>query len=184
MKNVAQATAADTGEYEDIDKGTVSVASGYLTFELAGESYGLDILRVTEIRGWTSLTRIPDAPEFVEGVLDMRGTIVPIVDLRTRFGLEKMEISATTVVIVLTVESKDRSHPLGIIVDGVSDVVNINTADTRSTPYMGEDYKSKFVTGLAKVNNEMLMLLAVDDLFSEQQLDALTAAVATANAKA
>src|SRR5690348_10894150 len=106
-------------------------SSQVLTFTLGSETYGVDILRVQEIRGWTPVTRIPQTPPHVLGVLNLRGSIVPIVDLRMRFNLERAEYTAITVIIVLSVESAVGRRDFGVVVDGVSDVVDINTADIK-----------------------------------------------------
>src|SRR5215469_15963813 len=99
-----------------------------LTFVLGNETYGVDILRVQEIRGWTSVTKIPHAPSHVLGVLNLRGSIVPIVDLRLRFELEQVEYTKVTVIIVLSVNSASGRREVGVVVDGVSDVVDLDPA--------------------------------------------------------
>jgi purine-binding chemotaxis protein CheW len=99
-----------------------------LTFVLGNGTYGVDILRVQEIRGWSSVTKIPHAPAHVLGVLNLRGSIVPVVDLRMRFNLERAEYTAVTVIIVLAVQSDSGRRNFGVVVDGVSDVVDIDSA--------------------------------------------------------
>ena len=96
-----------------------------LTFVLGAETYGVDILRVQEIRGWQAVTKIPNSPPHVLGVLNLRGSIVPIVDLRKRFSLEQAEYTSVTVIIVLTVRSESGRRDFGVVVDGVSDVVDV-----------------------------------------------------------
>ena len=108
-----------------------------LTFTLGDETYGVDILRVQEIRGWSPVTRIPQAPSHVLGVLNLRGSIVPIVDLRMRFSLERAEYTAITVIIVLSVISGAQRRDFGVVVDGVSDVVDVNGAEVKSAPDLG-----------------------------------------------
>src|ERR1044071_3117811 len=104
-----------------------------LTFTLGEETYGVDILRVQEIRGWTPVTRIPQAASHVLGVLNLRGSIVPIVDLRMRFALERAEYTSITVIIVLSVQSSTGRRDFGVVVDGVSDVVDVDSAAVKPT---------------------------------------------------
>src|SRR3954469_15951951 len=102
-----------------------------LTFVLGSETYGVDILRVQEIRGWSSVTKIPHAPAHVLGVLNLRGSIVPIVDMRMQFNLERAEYTAVTVIIVLSVQSRAGRRDFGVVVDGVSDVVTVDEAQVK-----------------------------------------------------
>ncbi len=136
----------------------------FLTFMMAGEEYGVDILAVQEIRGWEESTLIPNAPEYIRGVINLRGTIVPVMDLRIRFGLERVEYSPLTVVIILKVEKEHGDRVMGIIVDAVSDVYTIADEDTRRPPELSEDDNSGFIHGLVNVNGKMVILLDVDEL--------------------
>src|SRR5580700_150147 len=108
-----------------------------LTFVLGTETYGVDILRVQEIRGWTAVTKIPHAPPHVLGVLNLRGSIVPVVDLRMRFELERAEYTKITVIIVLSVNSSAGRREVGVVVDGVSDVVDVEAANVKQAPDLG-----------------------------------------------
>lgn len=135
-----------------------------LTFTLGDETYGVDILRVQEIRGWSPVTRIPQSPAHVLGVLNLRGSIVPIVDLRMRFNLERAEYTPLTVIIVLSVESSLGRRDFGLVVDGVSDVIDVNTGDVKPAPEMGEQVSTEFIEGLAAVSGRMVMLLDIDQL--------------------
>ncbi|WP_420592031.1 chemotaxis protein CheW [Bacterioplanoides sp.] len=150
----------------------------YLTFIMAGEEYGVDILAVQEIRGWEESTLIPNAPAYIKGVINLRGTIVPIMDLRTRFGLEDVEYSPVTVVIILKFESDQGERVMGIVVDAVSDVYAISDDETRKTPELTEDKNSVFIKGLVNVNDKMIILLDVESLlsFEQQTLTKLVAA--------
>lgn len=151
-----------------------AAASQYLTFTLANEEYGVDILRVQEIKGWTPVTQIPNAPAFLKGVLNLRGTIVPIVDLRKRFNLEAVEYTPTTVVIVLSLIANGRERTFGIVVDAVSDVLNIAAADIRPKPDFGTVVDADFVSGLATVDDQMVMLLDIDRLLRQEDMDSIT----------
>jgi purine-binding chemotaxis protein CheW len=135
-----------------------------LTFTLGDETYGVDILRVQEIRGWSPVTRIPQAPTHVLGVLNLRGSIVPIVDMRMRFSLERAEYTPLTVIIVLSVQSSIGRRDFGVVVDGVSDVIDVPTADVKDAPEMGEHVSTEFIEGLAAVSGRMVMLLDIDHL--------------------
>src|SRR5690606_33891784 len=133
-----------------------------LTFTLGEETYGVDILRVQEIRGWSPVTRIPQSPPHVLGVLNLRGSIVPIVDLRMRFNLERAEYTPLTVIIVLSVESRRGRRDIGLVVDGVSDVTDVRNADVNPAPELGGQVSTEFVEGLAAVSGRMVMLLDID----------------------
>ncbi len=135
-----------------------------LTFTLGAETYGVDILRVQEIRGWSAVTRIPQAPLHVLGVLNLRGSIVPIIDLRMRFQLERAEYTALTVIIVLSVESAAGRRDIGMVVDGVSDVIDVDSAKVKPAPDLGVQAGTDFIRGLATVGENMVMLLDVDKL--------------------
>jgi purine-binding chemotaxis protein CheW len=135
-----------------------------LTFSLGTEQYGVDILRVQEIRGWAPVTRIPKLPPHVLGVLNLRGTIVPIIDLRVRFSLPSAEFTALTVIVVLSVECADGTREFGAVVDGVSDVVDISADQLKKTPNLGNTATAEFIQGLAVVGGQMIILLNIDEL--------------------
>jgi purine-binding chemotaxis protein CheW len=135
-----------------------------LTFTLGAETYGVDILRVQEIRGWAPVTRIPQSPTHVLGVLNLRGSIVPIIDLRMRFNLEQAEYTAVTVIIVLSVESSAGRRDIGVVVDGVSDVVDVPSGSIKPAPDLGGQVNTEFIRGLAAVADNMVMLLDIDCL--------------------
>jgi len=135
-----------------------------LTFSLGAENFGVDILRVREIRGWTAVTRIPQVPPHVLGVLNLRGSIVPIVDLRVRFSLPDAQFTPLTVIIVLSVNSPQGQREFGLVVDGVSDVVDISAGNLKETPSLGSSSTAEFIQGLAIVQERLLILLDVDKL--------------------
>lgn len=157
----------------DLDAGFSSGTDGsnqYLTFILCGEEYGVDILRVQEIRGWDTVTPIPKTPEYIKGVINIRGTIVPIIDLRQRFGMQAMEYGPMTVVIVLRVISSERERVMGIIVDAVSDTYTISDENLKEAPDFGSAVSVDFVKGLATVDEKMLILLDIDHLLNSGEL--------------
>jgi len=159
---------------QTLDVGNMMSASDdgeqYLTFILAGEEYGVDILRVQEIKGWDSVTHIPNTPEYVRGVINLRGTIVPIIDMRIRFNLEQLEYGKTTVVIVLKVLSEDGERIMGVVVDGVSDVYNMLDEDIKASPDFGSAVDTAFVKGLATVNEKMVIILDIDHMLNSNEL--------------
>jgi len=142
----------------------------YLTFELAGEIYAIDILRVQEIKGWNKVTSVPNSPAYVQGVINLRGLIVPIVDLRKRFGMEIVPYTETTVVIVMKVYGETQDRTMGIIVDAVSDVHNINEENIRPAPMMHGVISNDFVNGLVNVNGTMVIVINIDALMNSAEL--------------
>ena len=150
-----------------------------LTFSLGSEGYGVDILRVQEIRGWTPVTRIPELPPHVLGVLNLRGSIVPIIDLRLRFNLAHAEFTPLTVIIVLSIGTSSGPWEFGLVVDGVSDVVDIDTF--MEAPSLGNGAAVDYIEGLAMVDGRMLIMLNVEELIrrdTEQVPPAALASVA------
>lgn len=147
----------------------------YLTFTLAGEHYGVPILRVQEIRGWTTVTRLPGVPAFVCGVMNLRGTVVSVVDLRRRFGLETVDYSKTTVVIVVAISGEQGDRIMGIVVDGVSDVLDVMASEVQAAPDFGTTIHTGFIHGLVMTETGMIMLLDMNQLFSVDELFALEA---------
>lgn len=139
-----------------------------LTFVLGNETYGVDILRVQEIRGWSAVTKIPHAPPHVLGVLNLRGSIVPIVDLRMRFELERAEYTAVTVIIVVSVVTSSGRRDFGVVVDGVSDVVDVNSAEIKPPPELGTRGATDYLLGLVTVAERMVVLLDIDRLIDRE----------------
>jgi purine-binding chemotaxis protein CheW len=148
----------------------------YLTVNLADEEYGIDILSVREIRGWTQVTRIPQAPHYVLGVLNLRGAIVPVLDMRLRFGLVREQYDATTVTVIITVAGRH----FGVVVDAVSDVLDVAVADIRPVPDMGTTVDTEYLKGLTSLDERMVLLLDVDKLLQPQDAQMLEAALPAA----
>lgn len=147
----------------------------FLTFSLDGEEYGVEILRVQEIKGWMPVTRVPNTPEYMQGVLNLRGTIVPIIDLRMRFNLAVAEYTPVTVVIVLTIIDGESRRTLGVVVDGVSDVVTVDRSELKPPPDFGTNVDTDFIDGIATVDEKMIMLLDIDRLLSSEELQDINA---------
>ena len=158
--------AIDALEPHDLGSGV----DQYLTFIMADEEYGIDILRVQEIKGWDSVTPLPNTPEYVKGVINLRGTIVPIIDLRERFGLETVPYGTTTVVIMLKVMSDKGQRIMGIVVDAVSEVYNVASDDLKPAPDFGGAVESEVVKGLATVEEKMVILLDIDHLLDVAEI--------------
>jgi len=143
----------------------------YLTFLLADTEYGVDILRVQEIKGWELVTALPNTPEYIQGVMNLRGAIVPIIDLRQRFGMERLDPGPTTaVVVVLQVAHGHGSRIMGLVVDAVSDVHHVTDAQLRPAPECGSTVSSDCVQGLATVDGKMLIILDIDQLLNAGEL--------------
>ncbi len=154
-----------------------------LTFVLGSETYGVDILRVQEIRGWSAVTKIPNAPPHVLGVLNLRGSIVPIVDLRKRFNLDQVEYTAVTVIIVLSVHSEAGRRDFGVVVDGVSDVVDVKSASVKPTPDLGSSAATDHISGLVPIAERMVVLLDIDRLIGDQLTEGTPNAESAATAQ-
>ncbi len=138
----------------------------YLTFYLESEIYGLDILKVQEIRGYDSVTKIANMPEFIKGVINLRGHIVPIVDLRIKFNLENITYDEFTVVIILNLGQRI----IGIIVDNVSDVLPLNKDQIRQVPGIISGIDTKYITGLATVEEKMIILVDIEQLMNSEEM--------------
>lgn len=146
----------------------------YLAFDLGGEDYGVDILKVQEIKGWEEGRQLPDMPDYIKGVIDLRGAIVPIIDLRVRFNLPRVEYCPTTVVIVLSVNKGEEGQLLvGTVVDGVSDVLNVSATDFKKAPNLGAKINRRYIKGMVSRGERMVILLDMDLLFSPQELGLL-----------
>jgi purine-binding chemotaxis protein CheW len=139
-------------------------ASEFLTFVLGDEEYGVDILRVQEIRSYEPVTRLPDAPDYVKGVINLRGIIVPVVDMRLRFRLPSAEYNATTVMIVLSVVGR----VVGMVVDSVSDVLHLSREHVRAVPDIDATIDRRFLTGIGTVDDRMLILLDIERLMGHE----------------
>jgi purine-binding chemotaxis protein CheW len=160
------------------DKSASATSEQYLTFMLAGEEYGVDILRVQEIKGWDKVTRIPRTPDYVLGVINLRGAVVPIVDLRRRFGLETIAFGPTTVIIVMRVEGERNERTVGVVVDAVSEVYNVDPAETKPPPDVCGSVDTVFVKALATIEEKMLILLDIDRLIGNSIIDETAPAAA------
>lgn len=142
----------------------------YLTFVLSGEEFGVDILCVQEIRVLSTVTELPNKPDYLKGVINLRGVIIPIVDLRQRFGLEPLSYDDKTVTIILRSRDPEKPMVVGIIVDAVSEVYKFEPANIRKAPALGSKLDSSFLKGLATVEEKLIILLDTGALLNEEQL--------------
>ncbi|MCQ8105224.1 chemotaxis protein CheW [Methylomonas sp. SURF-2] len=165
----------DTGKpAEQRDRRSLAEHAQFLSFSLGGEEYGVDILRVQEIRSWEPVSRIPNVPAYEKGVVNLRGAIVPIIDLRERFDLGRGQYTPLTVVVVLQARIGDKVRVMGVVVDAVSDVIDVEKNAIQSSPDFGTKVSTEFINGLVSVNKRMVMLLDVDKLLQLDGVDTLT----------
>lgn len=149
----------------------------YLTFALASEEYGIDIMKVKEIIGIMPITTIPQMPNFLKGVINLRDKVIPVVDLRLKFELESIGYTDRTCIIVVEVTNAERKVPMGIVVDSVSEVLNIDTEDIEGVPTIDEAIKVRYILGIAKVKDGVKILIDVDKILSNKELVELGNAV-------
>ena len=152
---------------ETLETGTGIVSSGeYLTFTLGKEEYGIDILKVQEIRGYEAPTRIANAPPFIKGVINLRGVIVPIIDLRIKFNLGEPSYDQFTVVIILNIGKR----VVGAVVDGVSDVIQLDNENMRAAPEFGSILDTRYILGLGTLDDRMIIVVDIESLMSSQEM--------------
>ena len=144
-----------------------------LTFTLGAEEYGIDILKVQEIRGYDTVTRIANTPEFIKGVINLRGVIVPIIDMRIKFNLGKVEYNEFTVVIILNVGNR----VVGMVVDGVSDVITLKPEQIRPAPELSTSLDTGFIRGLGTVDERMIILVDIEGLMSSPALELVDSSI-------
>jgi len=145
----------------------------YLTFSLAGEEYGVGILKVKEIIGLMPITTVPRTPPFVKGVINLRGKVIPVVDLRLKFGMEEMGYTERTCIIVVEIEGQGGSVLIGIVVDSVSEVLNIKGGDIEETPTFGARLDTDYILGMAKMNGGVKILLDIDKVLGSETIAVL-----------
>lgn len=154
----------------DPDQVIDEASDQYLTFSLAGEEYGVDILGVQEVKVWTQVTVLPNTPAYIRGVLNLRGVIVPIIDLRTRFGLDLVDYNETTVIVVLKLELDNRSRIIGLVVDAVSDVLDIPHSAIKEVNEFDLHSRSEAITGVATVNDKLVIMINAAKLLDSSEM--------------
>jgi purine-binding chemotaxis protein CheW len=142
----------------------------YLTFSLDREEYGIGILKVREIIGMIRITPIPQTPDFVKGVVNLRGKVIPVVDLRLRFGMEAADYTERTCIIVVEIHARAGFLPVGIVVDSVTEVLNIRSTDIEDTPKFGVSLNTDYILGMAKAGGGVKILLDIDRILTSNEL--------------
>ena len=171
MDNQTTATVAKTGqEAHGVNQVRVPEGGKFLTFLMANEKYGLEILKVREIMGMMDVTTVPTTPAFVRGVINLRGKVIPVVDLRLKFGLEAKEDTQRTCIIVVHLTHTAQEMTMGIIVDEVSDVLDIDQNQIEPPPSFGANIKTDFILGMGKVDQKVMTMLDIDRVLSEQEI--------------
>jgi len=153
---------------------TDEVPAQYLTFSLGGEMFGVGILNVKEIIEYGNLTEIPMMPDFIRGVINLRGSVVPVIDLSARFGSTPTEIGRRTCIVIVEVLDEDTSHDIGIIVDAVSEVLEIPGSEIEPPPSFGARIRADFIFGMGKVAGKFVILLEIDKVLSVDEIAMLT----------
>ncbi len=154
----------------------VSREGKYLTFALAGEEYGIGILKVKEIIGLMTITPVPQTPEHIKGVINLRGKVIPVVDLRLKFGMERVESTERTCIIVTEIATGGHKIFMGIVVDSVSEVLNIKMAEIEDTPSFGSNLDTAYILGMAKIGQSVKILLDIDKVMRNEEISQLSAA--------
>lgn len=142
----------------------------YLTFALACEQYGIGILKIKEIIGMMNITEVPRTPEFVKGVINLRGKVIPIIDLRLRFGMVEIEYNDRTCIIVVEIQGQSEMVMTGIVVDSVSEVLSIRRVDIEDPPTFGTSLNTTFILGLAKMEGSVKILLDIDKVLTKEEI--------------
>ena len=149
---------------------SANLTGKYLTFSLAKEEFGIDILKVREIIGMMNITAIPQAAAFVKGVINLRGRVIPIIDLRNKFGMDGAEYTPRTCIIVVEIQSQTKDFITGLIVDSVSEVTNIRADNIEATPHLGSSVSLDFIKGMAKTDSDVKILLDIDKILSGNEI--------------
>jgi purine-binding chemotaxis protein CheW len=146
----------------------------YLTFSLANEEYGIGILKIKEIIGMMAVTTVPRTPAYVKGVINLRGKVIPIIDLRLRFGMAAIDYTERTCIIVVEIESESGTVQVGVVVDAVSEVLNVNTGDIENTPQFGISMDTEYILGMAKMEGGVKILIDVDQVLTGEENEAIS----------
>lgn len=163
MTATAVANAAEILVHKEAREGK------YLTFSMAEEEYGIGILKVKEIIGMMPITPVPRTPEYVKGVVNLRGKVIPVIDLRLRFGMPAADCTDRTCIIVVDVEMRNGQLQMGIVVDSVSEVINIKSDEIEATPSFGTDLDTEYILGIAKMDAGVKILLDIDQVLNQEE---------------
>ncbi len=157
-------------QIEQLNKAVQDREGKYLTFALGPEEYGLEILKVREIMGIMEITAVPQTPEYVKGVINLRGKVIPVIDLRAKFGMETTETTDQTCIIVVEITQQDQGFNTGIVVDRVQEVLDIAGDDIEDTPQFGSDVATDFILGMGKIGDAVKILLDIDKVLAGDDL--------------
>jgi len=162
--------AENTAQLEQVNKALLEKAGKYLTFALGKEQYGLEILKVREIIGYMEITAVPQTPHYVKGVINLRGQVIPVIDLRTKFGMETKEITEESCIIVVEIHQNDREFSTGVAVDRVVEVLDIAGEDIEDAPQFGSNVNTDFVLGMGKVGDSVKILLDIGKVITSEDI--------------
>ena len=151
----------------------ITETTQYLTYKLADEVFAVDVAKVREILDFTPATKVPGTPEFMRGVINVRGNVVPVVDMRLKFGLTKTEKTVDTCIVVMEITVDEDKTVLGALVDSVQEVFEIEASQIEPPPRMGTRWRTEFIKGIGKRNNELIIILDIDRVFSSSELGIL-----------
>jgi purine-binding chemotaxis protein CheW len=157
----------------DAIKATTIKTGKYLTFTLADEEYGIGILKVKEIIGMMAITSVPRTPDFVKGVINLRGKVIPVIDLRVKFGMPAIDYTDRTCIIVVEIDANDMTIQIGIVVDSVSEVLNIKEDEIENAPSFGTSINMDYILGMAKIDSGVKILLDIDKVLSAKEIQVL-----------
>ena len=155
---------------EQDSKALLDKAGKYLTFTLGSEEYGLEILKVREIIGYMEITAVPQTPHYVKGVVNLRGQVIPVIDLRSKFGMETIEITEESCIIVVEVSQNDRKFSTGVVVDKVQEVLDIDGGNIEDSPQFGSSVDTDFILGMGKIGDSVKLLLDIDKVLAGEDL--------------
>ncbi|MFP3861248.1 MAG: chemotaxis protein CheW [Bacteroidales bacterium] len=154
-----------------MDKEELGQINSYLTFKLGEEEFAANVSKVLSIMEMTKITKVPKSPEYMQGVINLRGQVLPVVDTRIKFGMSPTEFTQNTCIIVMEVDVENEQVLVGALVDSVQEVLELNDEDIQPPPSIGTNYKSEFISGMAKVDEKFIMILDMDKVFSAKELE-------------
>lgn len=154
-----------------MDKEELGQINSYLTFKLGEEEFAANVSKVLSIMEMTKITKVPKSPEYMQGVINLRGQVLPVVDTRIKFGMSRTEFTQNTCIIVMEVDVENEQVLVGALVDSVQEVLELNDEDIQPPPSIGTNYKSEFISGMAKVDEKFIMILDMDKVFSAKELE-------------
>ena len=162
-----------TSHTSEVNQAVINKEGKYLTFALGPEEYGLEILKVREIIGYMEITAIPQTPNHVKGVINLRGQVIPVIDLRAKFGMDTAEVTEETCVIVVEANQGKRKFSTGVVVDHVQEVLDIAGEDIEDAPQFGSSVDTEFILGMGKIGGKVKILLDINKILVDEDLSGL-----------